>query len=232
MCPAAAEGVMMNLSAGLLPPFLYALAFGGFIGTLGWAIYKAPWSAYRKDPGKLHVLLGSCVLLLLLWQLEAGLKPGMSYHLLGATLFVLMFGWELAFIGLSLVLLGSTLDGMGDLQSLALNGLVMVAVPVLVSASIHRFTFRFLPHHFFVYVMGNAFFGGAVAMVATLAAGTVLLACCGPYTFTKVAHEYLPFAPLMIFAEAFFTGMITASLVLFRPDWISTFDDRRYLSGK
>lgn len=222
----------MNLSAGLLPPFLYWLAFAVFLGTLGWAAYKAPWDVYRKDPGKTHVLLGSCVLLLLLWQMEAGLKPGMSYHLLGATLFVLMFGWELAFIGLSLVLLGTTLDGMGDLQSLALNGLVMVCVPVLVSEGIKRFTFRFMPHHFFVYVMGNGFLGGALAMVATIATATVLLSCCGPYTFDKVAHDYLPFAPLMIFAEAFFTGMIAASLVLFRPEWISTFDDRRYLSGK
>lgn len=222
----------MNFSAGLLPPFLYGLAFAVFLATLGWAVYKAPWAAYRKEPGKVHVLLGSCVVLLLLWQLEAGLKPGMSYHLLGATLFVLMFGWEFAFIGLSLVLFGTTLDGMGDMQSLALNGLVMVWVPVLVSEGIKRFTFRYLPHHFFVYVLGNAFLGGALAMVATVGVATVLLSCCGPYSFETVAYDYLPFAPLMIFAEAFFTGMLTASLVLFRPEWISTFDDRRYLSGK
>lgn len=222
----------MNLSAGLLPPFLYGLAFAAFLGTLGWAVYKAPWATYRADPARVHVLLGSCVLLLLLWQMEAGLKPGMSYHLLGATLFVLMFGWQFAFIGLTLVLLGTTLDGMGDLQSLALNGLVMVAVPVLVSEAVQRFTVRFMPHHFFVYVMGNAFLCGALAMVATITTATVLLSCCGPYSFSRVAHDYLPFAPLMIFAEAFFTGMIAASLVLFRPDWICTFDDRRYLSGK
>jgi uncharacterized membrane protein len=222
----------MNLSAGLLPPVLYWLALVAFAGMLGVAIYKAPWKTYRKEPGKSHVWLGSCVLLLLLWQMDAGLKPGMSYHLLGATLFVLMFGWELAFIGLTLVLLGTTLDGMGDLQSLALNGMVMVAVPVLVSEAIYRLSVRFLPHHFFVYVLGNAFLCGALAMVATITAATVLLACCGPYSLTRVTHDYLPFAPLMIFAEAFFTGMIAASLVLFRPDWICTFDDRRYLSGK
>lgn len=222
----------MNLSAGLLPPFFYWLASIGFTAAFGWAAYTAPWQVYRKDPAKSHVLLASCVLLLLLWQMEAGLKPGMSFHLLGATLFVLMFGWQLAFIGLSLVLLGTTLDGMGDLQSLALNGMVMVAVPVLVSETIYRLSVRFLPHHFFVYVLGNGFLCGGLAMVATITAATVLLACCGPYSLTRVTHDYLPFAPLMIFAEAFFTGMIAASLVLFRPDWICTFDDRRYLSGK
>jgi uncharacterized membrane protein len=222
----------MNLSAGLLPVIHYWMAGVLFLLITGYALYSAPWRSFKADPQRMHVFLGSCVALLVLWQLEAGLRPGLSYHLLGGTLFVLMFGWQLAFLGVALVVAGSTLNGMGDIYSLPLNTLVMAGVPIAVSYGLYRFALRFLPHNFFVYVLGNGFFCGAFAMVATIAAATGLHACCGPYSFARVAHDYLPFAPMMVFAEAFFTGMLATSLVLFRPEWVSTFDDRRYLAGK
>lgn len=222
----------MNFSAGLLPMALYWVAGAIYLGILGYAIYSAPWRSFRLDPQRVHVFLGSCVGLLVLWQMHAGLRPGLGYHILGGTLFVLMFGWQLAFLGLSMVAFGSTLNGMGDFLSLPLNSLVMVGVPVGLSYAVYRLAVRFLPHNFFVYVLGNGFFCGALAMAATVAVSSLLLLGFSPYSFHKIASEYLALAPLMMFAEAFFTGMLATSLVLFRPEWVTTFDDRRYLSGK
>jgi uncharacterized membrane protein len=61
---------------------------------------------------------------------------------------------------------------------------------------------------------------------------SLLFLCCSAYTWEDIAERYLPFIPMMIFAEGFFTGMLATSMVLFRPEWIGSFDDRRYLSGK
>jgi uncharacterized membrane protein len=36
----------------------------------------------------------------------------------------------------------------------------------------------------------------------------------------------------MMFAEAFFSGMLITGMILFRPEWVMTFDDKRYLHGK
>ena len=50
-----------------------------------------------------------CAGLLLLWQIKASLSLGVSIHLLGATLMTVLFGWQLAIIGLTVVLASTTL---------------------------------------------------------------------------------------------------------------------------
>lgn len=47
--------------------------------------------------------------------------------------------------------------------------------------------------------------------------------CCSPYGWEMLGNRYLSFLPMIIFAEGFFTGMLAASLVLFRPEWIGSF---------
>jgi uncharacterized membrane protein len=36
----------------------------------------------------------------------------------------------------------------------------------------------------------------------------------------------------MAWSEAFATGMLITLMVVYRPAWVATFDDRRYLLGK
>jgi uncharacterized membrane protein len=66
----------------------------------------APHLAATCRFGQLNVWLGTVVLLILVWSMKAGVKPGLNMHLLGATIFTLMFGRQLAVIGFSLVLAG------------------------------------------------------------------------------------------------------------------------------
>lgn len=221
----------MNFSYGLLPDELLWFSSAVVLTLLALAVWRAPWKSLL-DSRKVNIYLGSIVGLLLLWQMSAGLNPGLNYHLLGGTLLVLMFGWQLAYVAMIVVVLGTMVNGAGDLQSLGVNMLIMGAVPIFVSQGALLFARRFLPHHFFVYVMGNGFITGGLTMIATVSAATAMLVCCSAYTFDQLLYDYLPFAPLMTFAEAFFTGMLATSLVLFRPEWIWTFDDRVYLSGK
>jgi len=221
----------MNFASDLFPIYLPWVAHLIYAAILGVAIWTAPWKRLKSNE-QMHVFLGGCVLLLLIWSMKAGIHPGLTYHLLGATLFVLMFGWQLALIGLGVVLIGVIYYNGGDWQSFSINALVMDVLPVMLSYGLYRFAVRYLPHHFFVYVLVNGYLAGGLAMGITVLSSSALLVALGPYSLTSVVHDYLPFAPMMIFAEGFFSGMLTAGMALWRPEWIWTFDDARYLAGK
>jgi uncharacterized membrane protein len=164
--------------------------------------------------------------------MKAGIHPGLNFHLLGGTLLMLMFDWPLAIIGGSLVMLGTSLSSMHEFNSFSLNALLMVIMPVGISYGVLHLSVRYLPHHFFIYAIFNGFFTGGLAMLITVVLTSLLLMLFGLYTFDFLTLKYLPFAPMMIFAEGFFTGMLATSMALFRPQWIITFDDKRYLVGK
>lgn len=221
----------MNLPYVLLPAWLHWIATALFVLLLFKAVRRAPWPRFRNKE-LLHVLLGSCVLLLLIWSLKAGIKPGLTFHLLGGTLFMLMYGWEVALVAISLVLAGSVLNGVIPWQSFAINALVMGALPVLFSHAVYRLAVWYLPHHFFVYTLVNAFFCAGLAMALTVTAGSLLLVGFGPYSLDVVMRNYLPYVPLMMFGEGFMTGMLITGMALMKPHWLITFDDRRYIAGK
>jgi uncharacterized membrane protein len=221
----------MNFPANLFPEPLYWSAHVAYFLLMGWAIFSAPWHMLRSREN-LHVLLGATVVLLVLWSLKAGIHPGMSFHLLGATLLMLMFGWQFALFAISLVILGQALYGHIEWFSFSLNVMIMGGMPVLFSYAVYRLSQFYLPKNFFIYTLFNGFFCGAMSMALLITVASTLLYCCGGYTWDDIYHRYLPFAPMMIFAEAFFTGMLASSMVLFRPEWIGSFDDRRYLNGK
>ena len=221
----------MNFPASLFPESLYWGAHVAYLLLMGWALFSAPWHMLRSREN-LHVFLGASVVLLVLWSLKAGLHPGMSFHLLGATLLMLMFGWQFAFFAISFILLWQM--GFGIIQpfSFSLNALLMGALPSLLSFALLRLSLRYLPHHFFVYTLVNAYFSAAVVMAVVVLSASGLLLCCSPYDWALLKRSYLPFIPMMVFAEGFFTGMLATSMVLFRPEWIGSFDDQRYLKGK
>lgn len=221
----------MNLPSSLFPSYLLWLADALYIGILGAAIYLAPWKRLRERE-TLNVFLGSCVMLLLIWSMKAGIRPGLNFHLLGGTLFVLMYGWELAYLGVSIVLFGSTLNGASDWHSYALNALVMGALPIFISHAIYRLAIQRLPHHFFVYVLVNGYFCSGLVMALTIFTSSSLMVASGAYPIDRIVHDYLPFTPFIVFGEAFITGMLATGMALTKPHWLVTFDDRRYLAGK
>jgi uncharacterized membrane protein len=221
----------MNLTADLLGPVWYWAALPVAGTLLLAAAWHAPWR-WLSDNTRLNVFLGMVVALVVLWSIRAGIRPGLGFHLLGATACTLMFGPRLALIAMTLVMLGAVFSGGLQWWSLPLNVLVMAAVPVGISAAVLRAVERWLPAHLFVYIFAVAFFGAAAAMVATGLAATLLLGAAGIYTFEYLAAEYVPWFLLMAWAEAFITGAALTLLVVYRPDWVATFDDKRYLGTR
>ena len=123
--------------------------------------------------------------------MKAGVKPGLDMHLLGATMFTLMFGPRLAILGLSLVLAGVTLNngllGREGWEAYALNALALAVFPALLADAIRRVVDRCLPGNFFIYVFVTAFFGAAITAMASgvLACGLLWLAGVYPARFMR-----------------------------------------------
>lgn len=221
----------MNFPDALFPQ---SWALGAFLPLLAawlWCVTTAPWKRLA-DSGQLHVWLGTVVMLVLVWSMKAGVKPGLDLHLLGATLFTLMFGRQLAIVGLSLVLAGVTLNG--ELQghsgwlAYGLNGLVLAVFPPLLADAIRRGVERFLPPNFFVYVFASAFFGAAATVTATGLLASALLWLADVYPASVMMDDYLPYYVLLGFAEAWLNGALVTLMVVYLPRWVGSFDDRRF----
>lgn len=222
----------MNLPAQLFPTELLWLANFIFAALLGRAVRFAPWRSLLRNAAQTNALVALSLGAFLLWQLNAGIRPGLNHHLIGATLFVLMFRWHIAFCSLSLVLLANMLYNTADWLAFGLNGLALIAVPVFFSELLLRYSQRHLPKHFILFVLGNGFFCGLVAMLLAVLATTLLLGIFSNYSWTFLGQNYLAFAPVIIFAEGFLTGMLTTAFVLFNPEAVASFSDEEYLKGK
>ncbi len=221
----------MNLTSTLLPQTWYWLSLVAVAALLAWCAVTAPWRRLLQ-PSFSHAWLGSVVALFVLWEMNASLDHGLAFHLLGGSACALMFGPQLALVAMTMVAGLSGVAGTLEPWSIPVNLLVMGAVPVAVSTLALRAIERWLPRHFFVYIFGNAFFGAALAMFATGIMATALLAGAQVYPLEYLRSDYLPWFLLMSWAEAFTTGAAITLLVVYRPHWVSTFDDRRYLAGK
>jgi uncharacterized membrane protein len=221
----------VNLPDGLLGSGWLLLSWMVFVGVALLALRRAPWPVLA-DGARLNAFLATIVALIVLWHLQAGVKPGLSLHLLGATVFTLCFGWALAFIGLCLVLLGVGLNGFAGWQSFAINALLMAGVGVAVSHALHRLVDRWLPRHMFVYIFCKGFFAAALAVIAVGLAACTLLVLAGTYDGDYLAAEYLPYFLLLGFSEAWLSGMMATLFAVYRPDLLADFDDVQFLGKK
>lgn len=193
-------------------------------------VWRVAWR--QLTPQGLNAWMGAGVMVLGLWQLKGGFEPGLSYHLLGAAVLTLMMGPWLALIAVALLLLANCLAGQGDLLALGLNWLSSGLVPVAVVSLGLRLAQRYLPDHLFVYVFLNAFLSGGLSLVAASLAGLGLLAVFGVYPWSRLLDDAFPYYLLLSWSEAFTSGLMLAILVVYKPAWVVSFDDARYLNDK
>lgn len=222
----------MNLPAQFFSRDLLWLTNVIFVLLLGRAIWFAPWKQVLSTQLRTNALVGLTLGVFLFWQLNAGFRPGYNHHLLGGTLFVLMFGWHVAFVGISSIMLATWLRSDMPLLSLGINGLLMVATPIYFSELMLRVAQRHLPKNFFIFVLCNGFLCGGLAMILVVATATALLTGFSPNTWLSVQRNYLIAAPIIIFAEAFATGAMITAFAVAKPEVVFNFDVDEYLTGK
>lgn len=220
------------MPAQLFPSDWLWLANLVFAVLLVKAIRRAPWRALFDNPAMTNALVALTLGGWVMWQMSAGFRPGFNHHILGATLFVLMFGRQVALLLLSLILTLTWVRADLNFLSIGLNGLTMIVLPVLFSDWMLGKVQRSLTKNFFVYVLINGFLCGGLAMMIAVAAATLAMLALTAYTWPVIAHSYLIAAPIIVVTEAFLTGMLLTAFVLFQPQAVGSFRDEDYLVGK
>ncbi len=226
----------MNFTA----PALFAPVLPESFHLVGWlALAFLAWrwlmsGDWRQlaEPQRMNLFLGATVVALALWQIRTGVKPGLTFHLYGMAALTLMFGfWRATFAGVLILLANAAFDR-GSWSALGIDAMLTAALPAALSWGLFRLLDRRLPNHFFIYVLGNGFFGAALSVAAIGLATTALMALGGAYPLDYLLNHYTPYALLISWGEAFTTGMMVTVMVVYRPAWVETFDDVKYIQNK
>jgi uncharacterized membrane protein len=143
-----------------------------------------------------------------------------------------MFGWSMAIIASSLALVAVSLNAGYGWEGYLASILTVSLLPISLTQLILILARSWLPKHFFVYVLGNAFLTGWLVAYISGYLAVALLVMSGAYTLAELEVTIVPFFPLMFFPEAIVNGWIVTIMVLFCPTWVHTFNDEQYVRGK
>jgi uncharacterized membrane protein len=217
----------------LFTPLPLWVAIGAWVVTVGLlalALWLNPFKRLQ-DATLQHVWLAIVVAISVLWASNAWLEDGTVLHLLGATLVVTLFDWGLALVAMGVVAGLAAVVFDASWEGIALTFLVFGAFPVLISALLQRACTAWLPRHLFMFIVGQGFISPAIAVSAAayLALGTHVALNGGSALTVPAGYAFSVF--LLASGEAWFTGMATALIAVYRPAWVTTYDVRRYRLG-
>lgn len=223
----------MRLMGFLYTPLPFWVAVGGWIATaivVALALWKNPFKRLQ-DSTLQHVWLAIIVAVSVLWASNAWLEDGTVLHLLGATLMVTLFDWPLALVAMAAIAVLAALVFDAPWDGVALTFLVYGAFPVGMSALLQRASIAWLPRTFLMFIVSQGFVSPAivVAAAAWLALGAHIELTGGSLLAIPTGYAFSVF--LLASGEAWFTGMATALIAVYRPAWVTTYDVRRYRLG-
>lgn len=220
----------MNFWANHFPPSALWIAWIALIPILIFAFIRI-----KAQPPKIPSIALAILLLAVLWSLHASLhageQAGMVFHLLGSTLIVLILGFPAAFCVFSImsILYILIFQGAPNLPVAALNILIVGLPAMLITDVLLQIARRFLPKQLFIFIFINAFFAAALSMMSVGLIIVLLLSASGHYSSDVLWQKTFPVFFLLSWAEAFFTGLLTAVFVSFAPKFLQAFEDEIYL---
>ena len=191
-------------------------------GLLGAAIWVKPWRMWSG--ALLTPTLAALALFPLGWLLPAWTPEHLPLQWSGACLLVLVLGWPLACITMTLVAVEAWMLGPLDL-ALVLNTWAWLGIfPATFAMALGAAIRRWLPDHIFIYILGRGFAGTALCLFVTGALEQWI------HPTLQVGFEEALLAKwFMAWGDAFITGMAVALAVAFAPQWLATWSDQRYL---
>ncbi len=200
------------------------------IAALAASLSLRPWRMLR-GARLLGPALAFLVLLPWVWALPWLHPMPLRLQWSGACLVVLMLGWPLAVpVLVAVALIAGVLGGVGLTDAAGLSKIVALAawqgiLPATLALGLGALMRRFLPDNLFLYVLGRAFIGTGLCMFAA-----ELLAFLNGKVLPNIDPE-LSLVALWLesWSDAVVTGMLAAVFVAFRPEWLATFSDQRYL---
>jgi uncharacterized membrane protein len=222
----------MNLPASFFSQDWLWLTCALYAYFLFRAVRSAPWRKLLDNGTMVNALVALLIGAFVFWQFNVGIRPGFNFHILGATLFMLLFGWQIAVVGLSLVMLVTWVYGGMNLLTLGVNGLLMIALTVLFGDWLLRFSKKNLPKNLFLFVLLNGFVCAWLTIMLNVGVTTLLLLLLSPHSWWQIQHYYLVATPILMLTEAVATGMLITAFTVFQPEAVMNFSDEEYINGK
>lgn len=219
----------MNFPVSEMPVLWLWIANIIVIVLMIWTIRNTPWE-HLKNPQDAHIFFAAILVLWLMWRMSVGVLAGLEFHLLLVTTLTLMFGRAMATWGVLIVQLLLTFEGKAEVLSFGLNVICNGILPIWFTWLSYHLIAHYLPRHFFIYIFVGAFLTGAMTMLMSRLIGMFILLLAEVYP--KIPNDYIALLPIMMFPEAFSNGGIMTILVVYRPQWVTSFKDDIYLRGK
>jgi uncharacterized membrane protein len=196
------------------------------------AAWTAPWRVLWRNNEQFSALIGLSMGLTVLWLLPVGVREGLTLHLLGATLCVLMFDWQIASLMLTVMLLIGLLKNESNLMVLGSSGMVMVVLPIMATRLFFRLFQRFGIKSYFSYTWWNGYVCGFLTMVLVGFTNALLVGVFGHYSWFTLKYDYLSFLPILGSSESVVTGVFISGFAVFLPNAVAYFDQDIYFAKK
>lgn len=211
------------------PLSAWLMAQALFWSVFAFSVWRADFSHFKhfEDTG---VWVGFTIFFTLLWRLNAGIEPGLNFHVFGTALMTLMFGFHFMLIGGVLGMLANALSGVGVVVDIPMSAIMVLIIPGAITHLVWKLSVLKLPPNFFVYVWGVGFFGASLSVVVSGSAVTTLLWVTGLFDLDYLLNFYTPYSLMQAFPEGFITGTVLSLLVVYQPAWVATFRDEFYLT--
>lgn len=159
----------------------------------------------------------------------AGKFYGLIFHFYGASLLTAMFGpaialsilFPVAFLGVYVV--------QGNYEAASQHYLMVCVLPTFFAYLSIQIIQRFIPKHLFVLILGN---GYVAAFMSVILSGTFLLVAkmlMGEAGQLDIEGWLLGLI-IIAFMEGSLSGMLLAIMLIFRPHWVSTYNEDAYMS--
>lgn len=189
---------------------------------------------------RLRNIFISCILLLALaWNIRAHLPNGnidnfidLSFHFFGASLLVALFGFWSAITLLFIVALIGVFSISGDLVEATRHYVMVSVVPALFAYGVIKAVQKFLPKHLFILILGN---GYLAAFISTFLTGLLIFGLQQVFDITSfgTSDPLGWFLGLLVlsFMEGSLSGMLLAILLVYRPQWVSTYREEQYMNA-
>jgi uncharacterized membrane protein len=208
------------------------LASAIFLG----ALFLSPPAVFTKAPLSM-LALAAIIFLAIAWNISPtlpGQAPGRFYglifHFYGAALLTAMFGPAIALsILFPVALLGVGLI-QGSYVEAAQQYLTVCVLPTIFAYLSIELINKYIPKHLFVLILGN---GYVAAFMSVILSGLVLL---GGKLLLGNSSAHIDFEGWLLgliiiaFMEGSLSGMLLAIFLIFRPNWVATYNEAAYMS--
>ncbi len=210
--------------------------FGLAVAIFGGALFFSPPQIFTKHP--LSLLAPAVILFLAIaWNISptlpgqpSGKFYGLIFHFYGASLLTAMFGpaialamlFPVAFLGIYVI--------QGGYVEASQHYLMVCVLPTFFAYLTIQLIQKYVPKHLFVLILGN---GYVAAFVSVILSGTTLLVLktvFGDATNHIDIEGWLLGLIIIAFMEGSLSGMLLAIFLIFRPNWVSTYNEVAYMS--